>query len=65
MLAPWYVRSRPLHDKTGADIFQALYGQSAIAKAASSQAQGWQAIATLLESPAQLSPETPQARLAR
>ena len=65
MLAPWYVRSRPLDGKTGAEIFQALYGQSAIADAVLSNGQGWQAIATLLESPAQLPPDMPQARLAR
>lgn len=64
MLTPWYVRSRPLHQKTGSDIFQALYGQSSVDRALSN-GQRWQAIATLLESPAQLSPETPQARLAR
>lgn len=65
MLSPWYVRSRPLDDKTGAEIFQALYGPSTITDAALSNGQGWQAIATLLESPAQLPPTTPQARLAR
>ncbi|NEQ44284.1 MAG: anthranilate synthase component I [Leptolyngbya sp. SIOISBB] len=65
MLSPWYVRSRPLDDKTGAEIFQALYGQSSCVDAALSNGQAWQAIATLLESPAELSPEIPQARLAR
>ncbi|MEM9818331.1 MAG: anthranilate synthase component I [Cyanobacteria bacterium P01_D01_bin.6] len=65
MLAPWYVRLRPLDGKTGAEIFQALYGQSSTTAATWRHGQGWQAIATLLESPAQLPPETPQARLAR
>jgi len=64
MLSPWYVRSRPLHHQTGAEIFSALYGQ-APGNGGVHNGQSWQAIATLLESPAQLPPETPQARLAR
>jgi len=64
MLSPWYVRSRPLNHRTGSAIFAALYGQS-FDQGAVSNGQGWQAIATLLESPDQLPPETPQARLAR
>ncbi|MEM1308213.1 MAG: anthranilate synthase component I [Cyanobacteria bacterium P01_D01_bin.71] len=62
MLSPWYVRSRPLAHKTGSDIFQALYGQPSVTAGA------WpseRAIATLLESPAQLLPNSPQSRLAR
>ncbi|MEB3269364.1 MAG: anthranilate synthase component I, partial [Leptolyngbya sp.] len=58
MLHPWTVRSRPLDHRSGAEIFQALYGEP-------SGPQPWQAIATLLESPHPLPPDTPQARLAR
>jgi para-aminobenzoate synthetase component 1 len=65
MLSPWYVRSRPLEHKTGSEVFSALYNQPSLGEAASNIRQRWQTIATLLESPAQLPPETPQARLAR
>ena len=64
MLAPWYVRSLPLQQRTGSQIFQALYG-SPPTDAGQTAAPPWQTIATLLESPATLPVETPQARLAR
>ena len=64
MLSPWYVRSRPLEHKTGSVVFSALYNQPSF-EAAPSTHQNWHTIATLLESPDQLPPETPQARLAR
>jgi para-aminobenzoate synthetase component 1 len=65
MLSPWYVRSRPLHHQTGSAIFSALYGDTSSGAATAEPEQRWQTIATLLESPDQLPPETPQARLAR
>ncbi|WP_204139648.1 anthranilate synthase component I [Halomicronema sp. CCY15110] len=65
MLSPWYVRSRPLNHQTGSEIFSALYGAAALEATTAQPEQSWQTIATLLESPAQLPPETPQARLAR
>lgn len=65
MLRPWYVRSRPLHQQTGSQIFQALYGQSSRMGDSHRQTAGWTAIATLLESPYPLPKETPQSRLAR
>lgn len=58
MLRPWTVRSQPLHNRSGADIFHALYGDIP-------GAHPWQVIACLLESPHPLPPHTPQARLAR
>ena len=65
MLAPWYVRSLPLQQRTGSQIFQALYGQLSPTDSEPTDSPAWQTIATLLESPATLPPETPQARLAR
>ncbi|RZM82861.1 anthranilate synthase component I [Leptolyngbya iicbica] len=65
MLSPWYVRSRPLNGKTGSDIFAALYGRPSSGANTSNRNADWETIATLLESPDQLPPETPQARLAR
>jgi para-aminobenzoate synthetase component 1 len=65
MLSPWYVRSRPLHHQTGSAIFSALYGDTSSGAATAEPEPSWQTIATLLESPDQLPPETPQARLAR
>ena len=65
MLAPWYVRSLPLQQRTGSQIFEALYGQPSRTDSDRTDVPPWQTIATLLESPAQLPVETPQARLAR
>lgn len=65
MLRPWYVRVCPLQQKTGSAIFQALYGQPAEDARAKGWDGGWQAIATLLESPYPLPTDTPQSRLAR
>jgi para-aminobenzoate synthetase component 1 len=58
LLRPWTVRSQPLHNRSGADLFHGLYGNIP-------GTQPWQAIACLLESPYPLPPHTPQARLAR
>lgn len=64
MLQPWYVRSLPLKQQTGAQIFQALYG--AQAAALTPHQAPWQTIATLLESPHSSSlPSKLQSRLAR
>lgn len=65
MLAPWYVRSRPLAQKTGSQIFQALYGQSQANHPFNDNGAPWRAIAALLESPADLPPDQPQSRVAR
>ena len=65
MLAPWYVRSLPLQQRTGSQIFHALYGSPPCSDTGATAARPWQTIATLLESPATLPVATPQARLAR
>jgi para-aminobenzoate synthetase component 1 len=60
VLAPWYVRSRPLQGRTGAAVFAAVYEQP------SRQAvDPNQMIAVLLESPYPLPVGVPQSRLAR
>ncbi len=61
MLAPWYVRSRPLQGQTGAAVFAAVYGQSKVGLSADPH----HAIAVLLESPYPLPAGVPQSRLAR
>ncbi|MDA0267867.1 MAG: anthranilate synthase component I [Cyanobacteria bacterium] len=61
MLAPWYVRSRPLQGRTGAAVFAATYGQPPPEPWANPN----QAIAVLLESPYPLPVGVPQSRLAR
>ncbi len=57
-LAPWIVRPLPLGERTGSQIFQALYGHGP-------GSHPWQTIATLLESPYPLAPDLPQGRLCR
>lgn len=64
MLQPWYVRSRPLQERTGSFIFQALYA-SLPTSPQQLQANPWQAIATLLESPYPSAFNLPQSRMAR
>ncbi|MGD1904520.1 MAG: anthranilate synthase component I [Leptolyngbyaceae cyanobacterium] len=59
MLAPWYVRSRPLQGRTGSAVFAADYEPTA--EIASAE----QGIAVLLESPYPLPVGVPQSRLAR
>ncbi|MDB9528809.1 anthranilate synthase component I [Oscillatoria sp. CS-180] len=65
MLQPWYVRSRPLQHRTGSRIFDAIYGHLLKQPNRSTDGASWQTIATLLESPYPLLPETPQPRIAR
>lgn len=65
MLSSWYVRALPLQQRTGAEIFHALYGHGSLSEAVNGDQPAWHHIATLLESPAQLGAETPQARLSR
>lgn len=65
MLQPWYVRSRPLNQQTGSQIFQALYGQPPQLATNKGHCETWETIATLLESPYPLPRETPQSRIAR
>jgi para-aminobenzoate synthetase component 1 len=60
VLQPWYGRSQPLAQRTGADIFQALYGDLPGAGT-----PPWRRIATLLESPYPLPLDVPQSRLCR
>ena len=44
-LDPWHWRSHPLNGRTGSDVFQILFSPQSLHQG------GWQAIATLLESP--------------
>lgn len=62
MLQPWYVRSQPLQQRTGSQVFQALYGSVPCARERSSP---WQALAVLLESPYPLPAGMPQPPNAR
>ncbi len=62
MLKPWFVRSRPLQHRTGAQVFQALY---AAASAPPCARTDWQTIAVLLESPFPLPANHPQPSLSR
>ena len=64
MLRPWYVCLRPLDQRTGSQVFQALYGE-VLQNARVIGSQNWRAIATLLESPYPLPPGDPQSRIAR
>ena len=64
MLQPWYVRSHPLQGRTGALVFQALYGPST-QPSKSPPNNGWQKIAMLLESPYPYDANAPQFRIAR
>ncbi|MGB3496157.1 MAG: anthranilate synthase component I [Elainellaceae cyanobacterium] len=64
-LEPWHWRSLPLHDRSGSDIFEALFQPHRVGIHAPtlpsdkgqmrSPLQNWRAIATLLESPAEAS----------
>lgn len=64
-LNPWYVRTCSLQQRTGAQIFQAVYGQIPKSQALEGREVSWRAIATLLESPYPIPSELPQPSIAR